>query len=69
MTSVTKNLQSPTKKNFFLVQTRRLANLFKGLNSSTTISGGTMMLVRQLTTAGFRLISKYKLSYPGSSKC
>jgi len=25
-----------------------------------------MVLVRQLTTAGFRLISRYELSYPGS---
>jgi len=33
-TSLTKNPQLPNKKIFFLVQTRRLADPFKGLNSS-----------------------------------
>jgi len=34
MTSLTKNLQLPTKKFFFQVQTRRLADPFEPLNSS-----------------------------------
>jgi len=34
MTSVTKNLQPPTKKFFFECRLEDLAGLFKGLNSS-----------------------------------
>jgi len=34
MTSVTKNPQPPTKKFFFRVQSRRLADPFEPLNSS-----------------------------------
>jgi len=57
MTSLTKNPQPPTK-NFFRVQTRRLADLFEQLSS--TIGEGAMTLVRQLKTAGFRPKSRYK---------
>jgi len=34
MTSLTKNLQPPSKKKIFPVQTRRLADPFQPLNSS-----------------------------------
>jgi len=34
MTSATNNLQPPTKKNFFRVQSTRLADPFEPLNSS-----------------------------------
>ena len=65
--SLTKNPQPPTRK-FFRVQTRWLVNLFEPLNSSSAISGGAMVLVSQLTTAGFRPISKYKYIVPWLSK-
>jgi len=69
ITSLTKNLQPPTK-NFFRVQTRRLAESFEGLYSFLAQSaGGAMALVRQPTTDGFRLISKYEYIVPWLSKC
>jgi len=51
------------------VQTRRLADPFKPLNSSLAQScGGARALVRQPTTVGFRPISKYEY-IPWLSKC
>jgi len=56
MTSLTKNLQPPTKK-FIRVLVRRLADQFEHLNSSLAQSADepeAMALVRQLKTTGFR---------------
>ena len=53
MMSVTKNPHSQPK-NFFRVQSTRLADLFEPLNSSLAqISRGARVLVRQLKTAVF----------------
>jgi len=64
MMPLTKNPMLKTKKNVSL-QTRRLAKSFDGLEQlSNAIGEGAMQLVKQLKTAGFRLISKYEYIVP-----
>jgi len=54
MTSVKKNPQPPNQKNFFRVQSTRLADPFELLNSSLVeIGRGARALVRQPKTAVF----------------
>ena len=61
-----KKSANPTKKNFW-VQTRRPIWALEQL--SNAIGGGAIALVKQLTTAGFRPISKYEYIVPQLSKC
>jgi len=60
---------NPQSKNFFQVQTRRRADPFEPLNSSRAIGRGSMALVRQLKTAGFRLKCRYEYIIRWLSKC
>jgi len=61
--------KKPKTKKIFSLQTRRLVESFEGLNSSLGAIGGAMQLVRQLETAGFRLISKYEYIIPWQPRC
>jgi len=70
MTSVIKNLQHPTKKIFFRVQSTRLADPFEPLNSSLAQSAeelGRWQGNRKLLF--FRPKSKYKYIVRQFSKC
>jgi len=68
MTSLTKNQQPPTKKNFFRVQTRRRAEFWGFEQPSNAIGGGAMALARQPKTTGFRLKSRYDIFVERLSK-
>jgi len=69
MTSLTKNPQPPTKKNFFECNLEDSA-IHLGLEQlSNAIGGGARALVRQLTTAGFRPKLKYEYIVPQLLKC
>jgi len=69
MTSLIKKPENP--KNFFSLQTRKLADSFESLNSSLAqyIDRGAMLLARQLNSAAFRLISKYQYIVPWQQTC
>jgi len=59
--SLTKNPQTPTKKFSFECNLEDCPiRLSPWTAFSSAIGGGARALVRQLTTAGFRLISKYE---------
>jgi len=63
MTSLTKK-PHPQAKNFFRVQSTRLADPFEPLNISSAMGGGARALARQLKTAVFLR----KSPKPGGSK-
>ena len=69
MTSLTKNLQRWPKKFFSSADQKTGRSVWGFEQLSSTIGGGGMALVRQLTTAGFRPISKYEYIVARLLKC
>jgi len=59
-------IRTPQPKNFFRVQSARLADPFEPLNSSSASGEGARALVRQPKTAVFRPKSKYEYTYASS---
>jgi len=71
MMTLTKKSATPNQKFFLQVQTIRLAQSFEGLNSSSAIGGGAVVLLRQPKTAGFgpKYIRRQVLSVKGTAFC
>jgi len=69
MMSLTKN-QQPQPKKFFLSADKMAGRSVSPLEQlSSANDRGAMVLVRQLTTVGFRPISKYEYIVSKLSKC
>jgi len=69
MTSLTKNLQSPTKNFFSSADCKTGLSVWVLEQLSSAISSGSMALVRQPKTAGFWQKSRYDIFVERLSKC